>query len=127
MPAPTELTALSTAPTRLFCPLASYRPQRQSLAMLFRELALAVRHKVALAPMLASIASTRTLQPGANLVYWLLFGLSVAVIAARAIAQSAWLGLVGFVLLWGALLIGSVRPHEDYIRYVANRLARSVR
>lgn len=122
---------------RVFCPLTGYRRQRQMLAALFRELALGVRHKCPLDLLAEGIAASPRLHPGAKYLH---LGL-LLLLGAVAAALGYWelyiqeifpkktfpLGSAILVIGGGLLLYCfSVRPHEDFVRHVAGRLADSL-
>jgi type II secretory pathway component PulF len=122
----TESRGLFEAPGRFLCPLLGYQQQRLALGLLFRELALAVRHRFPLDLVLDGIAASKRIRPGGRYLFPGAFVLLLAICGGVAVSGLPTLAIVlgvgGVVLL--ALL--SVRRHDDFTRYVANRLAASM-
>jgi type II secretory pathway component PulF len=118
-----DIGGLMEAPGRYFCPLISYPHQRLALGLLFRELALAVRHRFPLDVVLETIAASKRIRPGAR--YLLPGGVIAlgALVLGLALIGLTVMGIVVAVAGGMLLVLLSVRRHDDFVRFVANRLA----
>ena len=129
------------------CPLITFQRQRVILAMLYRELAVAVRCKCPLDLTLASIAASPRLRPGARYVHGVGLVVLIAIVAALTIAGMPYgfsgqgsrnvakigpfslLHVIAMVVAVAGgltLFLLSVSPHDDFLRFVADRLARAM-
>jgi type II secretory pathway component PulF len=122
----TESERLLAAPGRFICPLMGYQQQRQMLGLLFRELALAARHRFPLDLVLETIAASKRIYPGGRYLFPGALVVLGAVTGGLALSGLGALAIV--VAAVGGLSVAflSVRRHDDFVRYVANRLAASL-
>jgi len=122
MSEPKDSFSLSGYLTRRLCPLTNYQQQGQLLALLFRELSLAVRHRFPLDLVLEGIADSRRFRPGALYLHLVLFVALIAIVGAMILAGSVGWGITVLVLGVVGLLALVVRRHNDFVRYVAGQL-----
>jgi len=122
----TESRGLFEAPGRFLCPLLGYQQQRLALGLLFRELALAVRHRFPLDLVLEGIAASKRIRPGGRYLFPGVLVAFGALTCGLALAGLVTLGIVVAVVGVVSVALLSVRRHDDFTRYVANRLAASM-